>query len=123
MNSKKLRWVRFTLKDQLLFARRLSFLLNAHVPLSESLRIIRDQTTNRAKRTVFDALLNSVTEGQHLSRALTSYERLFGTLSVHLIEIGEHSGTLARNLFYLANELEKKQALRRKIMGALSMRM
>ncbi len=57
--------------------------------------------------------------GQSLSRSLGKFPHVFGDFAINIIKIGESSGILSENLDYLADELKKKQALRRKVVGAL----
>lgn len=112
-------FVRFSTKEQTLFAKRLAFLVKAGVPLIEGLHLIRTQTKSRSKRRVFDSVITDVTNGQRLSTGLKKFNRLFGDFAVNLIRIGEDSGVLSQNLAYLADELQKKQILQRKVIGAL----
>lgn len=115
----KTTFTRFPLKEQTLFAKRLSFLIKAGVPMVSSLDLIRTQTKSKAKAHVFASLVADVSSGQNLATALSKHGRLFGDFSINLIRVGEASGNLSQNLAYLAIELQKKQALRRKVMGAL----
>lgn len=112
-------FVRFSAKEQTLFAKRLSFLIKAGVPILESLTLIRTQTKSKGKAKVLDAVIADVASGQHLATSLGKHNRLFGDFAVNLIHVGETSGILSQNLVYLADELHKKQALQRKVAGAL----
>ena len=109
----------FSIEEQVLFAKRLSFLTSANISLVESLTLIRNQTKSKYKIHVYDTLVSNVASGQYLSSSLMQYQKLFGDFTIHIIRIGEESGTLSQNLTYLAEELYKKQQLRRKVLGAL----
>ncbi len=113
------RFARFSIKDQTLFAKRLSFLVKANVPILESLYILRDQARSRARKHIFEQIIVDVANGKSLSTALSRYKRIFGEFAINLIRVGETSGILAQNLAYLADELQKRDALRRKIVSAL----
>lgn len=108
----------FSIKDQTFFAKRLSFLLRSGVPLLESLMMIREQTHTKSHITIVDSLISDVSNGQFLSTSLDRSGRLFGTFAINIIRIGETTGILSENLDYLVEELKKKQALRRKVIGA-----
>ena len=110
---------RFSVKEQMLFAKRMSFMVKAGVPIIESLTLIRTQTKSPKKAEVYDAIIHDVNNGQYLSTSLAKYSRLFGDFAVNLIRVGEESGILSQNLAYLADELQKKDALNKKIKGAL----
>ena len=112
-------FIRFSIKEQTMFAKRLSFLIKAGVPLLESLYLIRNQTKSRGKVKIFDAVIDDVSCGQYLSTGLGKFPHHFGEFTVNLIRIGELSGILPENLMYLADELAKKHALQRKVRSAL----
>jgi type IV pilus assembly protein PilC len=110
---------RFSIKEQVLFAKRLSFLVNAGVPILESLHILQEQTRNRTHRKVFEKIIQDVANGSTLSGSLARHKYVFGDFAVNLIRVGEASGILGKNLSYLAEELKKKSDLRRKAIGSL----
>ena len=110
---------RFSNKEQTMFAKRMSFLVKAGVPLIESLALIRTQTKSKSKSALYDKVIEDVNNGQFLSASLLHRGNMFGEFAINLIRVGEESGILSQNLSYLAEELEKKEALRRKIVGAL----
>lgn len=112
-------FVRFTIKEQTFFAKRLAFLVTAGVPLIECLHIIRAQTKSRAKMRVYDTVIHDVSNGQYLATSLGRHRKLFGDFAINLIRVGESSGILAQNLGHLADELQKRHELRRKVIGAL----
>jgi type II secretory pathway component PulF len=112
-------FVRFSAKEQTLFAKRMAFLIKAGVPIVECLTLIRSQTKSKGKGKVYDAVIADVSSGQHLATSLGKFNRLFGDFAVNLIRVGENSGGLSQNLAYLADELQKKQVLQRKVIGAL----
>lgn len=112
-------FIRFSAKEQTLFAKRMSFLIKAGVPIVECLTLIRSQTKNKGKGKVYDSIIADVSSGQHLATSLGKFSRLFGDFAVNLIRVGENTGGLSQNLAYLADELQKKQALQRKVIGAL----
>jgi type IV pilus assembly protein PilC len=112
-------FARMPLKDQKLFAKRMSFLVKAGVPILESLHILKSQSKSRGTVAVFEGVIVDVSNGQYLHTALGKFNRLFGDFAVNIIKVGETSGGLADNLEYLAVELEKRHALRKKVLGAL----
>lgn len=110
---------RMSIKEQSVFARRLSFLIRAQVPLLESLTILRSQARTSSRRILFDHIIHDVANGQFLSASLAKFQRVFGDFAINIIRVGEEGGMLDQNLLYLADELQKKQALQRKIIGAM----
>lgn len=112
-------FLNFSTKERVLFAKRLSFLMKAGVGVHESISIVRNQTKSKRKQKLFDTVVADVAAGQFLSKSLARYEPQFGTFTINMIKIGEQAGVLSENLTYLAEELGKKQALERKVKGAL----
>lgn len=110
---------RFSTKEQTMFAKRMSFLVKAGVPLIESLSLIKKQTKSKQKSLLYGQVIEDVNNGLFLSTSLARRGNLFGEFAVNLIRVGEESGILSQNLSYLADELEKKDTLRRKVIGAL----
>jgi len=117
--AKKSLFLRFSIKDQVYFAKRLSFLIHANVPVLDSLRILRRQTKSKNRISMFDQIIIDVSSGQFLANSLGKFNKVFGDFAINIIRTGEKSGTLDENLNYLAEELAKKQKLRRKVFGAL----
>ena len=109
---------RLSLKDQVHFAKRLSFLMSAGVPLAEGLDIMRGQARGGSRARVLESIVRDVSGGQSLSRSFSKFPRVFGGFTVSVVRVGESSGTLSASLAYLAEELAKKHLLRRKLAGA-----
>lgn len=109
---------RFSLKDQVFFAKRLSFLINAGVTPVDGLGVLREQATSKGQARVLDLILIDVMNGQTLAKSFAKFPKVFSDFTIHIIKVGESSGTLSQNLEYLAEELKKKQLLRRKVISA-----
>ncbi len=111
--------MRFSVKDQMLFAKRLSFLIKSNVPILESLYILKEQTKAGAVQRVYERLITDISSGQYLHVSMKRFGNTFGHFALNIIKVGELSGILSQNLVYLANELEKRYELKRRIAGAL----
>jgi len=112
-------FARFPIKEQVHFAKRLSFLISAGVPILESLELLKSQSRSSSRKYIYSTIIEDVNNGKYLSQSLAKFERLFGSFAISIIKIGETSGVLTKNLNYLAEELKKKEELRKKIVGAL----
>jgi type IV pilus assembly protein PilC len=110
---------RISNQEKILFTKRLAILIRAGVPILDSLRMLARQTNSRAAAHVLGKVVHDVEQGQFLSTSLRQFDKIFGEFAVSIINVGELSGTLQENLNYLAEELRKKQELRRKVIGAL----
>jgi type IV pilus assembly protein PilC len=112
-------FMHLSLQDQILFAKRLAILMKSGVPIVECFRILKKQSRGKSVKTILDHLIKDVENGMYLSVSLSKFRKIFGEFAINIIEVGEVSGTLHDNLSYLAEELQKKQALRRKVVGAM----
>lgn len=110
---------KLSLKEQVAFTTRLSFLIKADVPIIESLRMMHKQTKSRNRARILNKVIEDVSSGQYLSDSLAKFNNTFGEFAINLIRVGEEGGMLDQNLQYLAEELKKRQELKKKIIGAL----
>ncbi len=111
-------FVRLTPKEQTLFAKRLSFLIRAGVPILESLRLLR-KSRSKQKTKIFDSIITDVENGQFLATSMEKFRHIFGSFAISIVRVGESAGILDQNLNYLAEELKKNQEIRRKVIGSL----
>ncbi len=112
-------YTRFSIKEQTFFAKRLAFLIKAGAPLLESLRLLGKQSKIKSEIKVFDKIISDVANGQSLAVSLKHFRGVFGDFAINMIKAGESNGMLSQNLNYLAEELQKKEILRRKVLSAL----
>jgi type IV pilus assembly protein PilC len=108
----------FSISEQIFFIKKLSFLMKADVPLLESITMVYEQTTIRRHKEILKRVMDRVANGQSLSNSLRDAKGIFNDFSINILSAGEEAGVLSENLAYLAEELQKKQALKRKIISA-----
>src|SRR3989344_254241 len=110
---------RVPLQDKINFARHLSLVIKAGLPILEGLPMIKKQTGSKVLSSVIDSLIVDVSNGQFLASSLERFPNIFDSFFVNVIRVGEASGTLANNLSYLSDELKKSQDLKNKIRSAM----
>ncbi len=110
---------RIKTKDKVLFSRQLSTLINAGLPLVQSLRSVAQQTTNKSFKAILNQVINDVEAGSAFSAALEKYPQVFNRVFVSLVAAGEASGTLDATLERLANQQEKDADILSKVRGAM----
>ena len=106
-------------KDRVLFSRQLSTLINAGVPLLQSLRSVNQQSSSKQLQVVIAGVIGDVEGGSTLANAMSKYPRVFNQVYISLISAGESSGTLDKALDRLAVQQEKEADLNSKIRGAM----
>lgn len=107
-------------KELVIFARQLSTLVSAQVPLLASLQSLAKQTENKYFQGIILDIANDVEGGTVLSRALSRFPKVFSNLFVNMVRSGEASGSLESSLLYLADYLEKQHYLTSRVRNALS---
>ncbi|MFH1010915.1 MAG: type II secretion system F family protein [bacterium] len=106
-------------KDLAIFARLFSTMVNAGLPIDQCLDILASQVSNHGFRKVIAEVHQSVSGGASLAEALAKQKRVFDNLFIHMVEAGEAGGALAMIFGRLALYLEKINALKRKVKGAM----
>jgi type II secretory pathway component PulF len=110
---------RIKTKEKVLFSRQLSTLINAGLPLVQSLRNVSDQQPNKRFKAIIDQIIADVEGGMALSVALGKHPDTFNRIYVSLVAAGEASGTLDQALERLADQQEKDADLVAKVRGAM----
>lgn len=105
-------------KDKVLFSRQLSTLINAGLPLVQSLRNVMSQTENKSLKAIISYIIGDVEGGSTFSSALSKYPNVFNRVFISLVAAGETSGTLDASLERIANQQEKDAEILSKVRGA-----
>jgi type IV pilus assembly protein PilC len=106
-------------KDKVIFSRQMSTLINAGLPLVQSLRNVEGQTTSKALKIIIQKIIADVEAGSAFSESLARYPNVFNRVYTSMVEAGEASGTLDKSLERLANQQEKDAEIISKVRGAL----
>lgn len=110
---------RIKAKDKVLFARQLSTLINAGLPLVQSLRNVSGQTQNKNLQVIINDVITSVESGLAFSAALGKHPQVFDEVFINLVAAGEASGTLDKTLERIADQKEKDAEILSKVRGAM----
>jgi type IV pilus assembly protein PilC len=110
---------RISLKDKAIIARQLATMINAGLPIAQSLKTLEEQSKKNPIKKMLAQVSSDVEGGSQLSVAFARFPSTFTTIDVTLIASGETSGTLDKALKRLADQLEKEQSLLRKVRGAM----
>lgn len=111
---------RIAAKDRILFARQLSTLINAGLPLVQSLRNVVDQTQSKPFKIVINKIISDIEAGSTLAAAVGRHPKVFNKVFVSLVSAGEASGTLDKALERVATQQEKDAELISKVRGAMA---
>ena len=107
------------LKELAVYSRQLSVLIDAELPLIQSLNILSEQTRNKYFKRVINTVREDVEAGSTLNQAKRKFPKAFDDLYCNLIASGEQSGSLDIMLRRLAEYIEKTVKLRSKVKQAM----
>ena len=110
---------RIKTKDRIIFTRQLSTLINAGLPLTQSLRTVAAQTESKPLAVVINSVISTVEGGSSLSVALAKHPKVFNEVYISLVAAGEVSGTLDEALERIASQQEKDAEMISKVRGAM----
>ena len=106
-------------KEVLMLTRELSRLLQAGLPLYESLTILEEKYQNQPPHELLLDLCDQIRSGQPFSKALEQHPSCFDVLYCSMIANAEKGGHLTKALDELARLLEKQHQVQNSILGAL----
>lgn len=102
-----------------MFARSLSMMARAGLPVLECFRILTEQTDNQAFKRVIRKVARNVAEGTRLAVALEEHPKVFNSMFVKMVAAGEAGGVLPELLGRLAVFIESSVKMRKKIKAAM----
>ena len=108
------------LKAVAIFSRQMATMIDAGLPLVQSLAILAKQVEHKGFQKLLKDVRIDVEGGLPFSDAISKYPKVFNRLYLNLVRAGEVSGTLDMVLDRIAIFQEKDLALRGKIKGALT---
>ncbi len=100
------------------WTRQLAGLVGSGLPLERALTALSDEAEDPRQRELVAHLRSEVNAGSPFARALGSAEREFDDVYRGVVAAGEQSGALGQVLERLADDLEERQALKAKLIGA-----
>ena len=109
-----------TTKDIVVFTRQLSTMIDAGLPLVQSLDILANQQENGTLKKCLRAIQRDVEAGTTFADSMRKHPKIFDNLFTNMIEAGETGGILDTILQRLALFMEKAAALKKKIKGAMT---
>src|SRR5579885_159595 len=108
-----------TLTDLILFARQLYALLKAGVPIIQAMTGLVRSTRNAGLVEVLKDVQTQIESGRELSACLARHPRVFSTLFVAVVRVGEKTGRLDDALWQLAQYLDLEKDTRERVKAAL----
>ena len=106
-------------KSLAIFTRQLATMIDAGLPLVQSLEILSQQEEDETFQEIIRTIKNEVEAGATLAAALQKHPKVFDNMYVNLVVAAEEAGTLDVILTRLATHIEKMEELKKKVKAAL----
>lgn len=101
------------------WTRQLAGLVGSSLPLERALTALADEADDPKQSELVAHLRSEVNAGSAFAQALSTAPREFDDIYRGVVAAGEQSGALGAVLERLADDLEERQALKAKLMGAI----
>ena len=109
---------KITTKDKILFSKQLAILLKSGIPILQAIELLIEQFEGGMKNMLV-RIKDDVKEGSSLADALAKYPKVFEKIYIQLVRAGEATGKLETILERLTVYLERREAITKKVKGAL----
>lgn len=106
-------------KDVVVFTRQLATMIDAGLPIMQSLEVLAQQTPNKTFAKAIKQIKADVESGSPFATALAKHPKIFDDLYTNMVSAGEIGGILDTILARLAAYMEKAVKLKAKIKGAM----
>ena len=106
-------------RDVMIFTRQFATMIDAGLPIVQSLDILTQQTENKTFRNTIREIKQDVEGGATLAESLKKHPKAFDDLYVNMVAAGEIGGVLNTILNRIAIFIEKAAKLKRKVKGAM----
>ena len=102
-----------------IFSRQFATMIEAGLNVVQALVVLEEQTADLSLAEVVTQLRHDVEAGLLLSEAMKRHPKVFSRLYIAMVEAGEAAGILDLVLDRVALQIEKAEAIRRRVKGAM----
>lgn len=108
-----------TADDLILFSRQMYTLTKAGVPLIRGLSGLAGSTRNPVLKEAIEETVEALESGRELSAALAQHPKVFSSMYVNLVRIGENTGDLEHSFNQMSEYLELDRDIRARVKAAM----
>lgn len=113
------KYIIVSLKHLMVFTKQFSVMINAGLPIVESLKTLAEEESNIKFAEIIADVAKRIEGGESLSESLSNYPDVFSPIYVNMVKVGEASGKLDTVLLKIADQLEKDHDIGTKVKGAM----
>jgi len=105
--------------DIVIFSRQLATMVDAGIPILQAIEALQEQITHPYFKSIIMAIRDDIQLGTSLYAAFAKHTKVFDTLFINMVKVGETGGVLSEVLDRIAGYMEKTLRLQRKVKSAL----
>ena len=105
--------------DLMLFSRQMYSLTKAGVPIIRTIHSLTESTRNQALVDALKDIANALESGQPLSQAMGQHPKIFSSLFISIVNVGEATGKLDQGFLQLSQYMEREKETQSRIKSAL----
>lgn len=109
---------RVGLKEKAYFFHLMAVMIDAGIPVLQTLKILANKTENLRFQRVINTIVYSASGGKSLADSMARFPEVFSEAELGVVRAGEAAGNLNKMLFRLAYETEKSHELQSKLISA-----
>lgn len=106
-------------KDMIIFSRQFATLLEARLPLNNALKILSEQTQNKALKAAIIQVTEDIDAGLSFSQAMARQTNIFPDYYIEMVRAAEVTGNMSEVSAFLADYTEKEADLASKASSAM----
>ena len=106
-----------------MFYRQMGTMLTCGIPLQEAILTLKDDNQNPAIHKMIHSISQDLEQGQNLMDTFSKYPAVFNDILINALQQEKRGEVTGKFLSTLAEEMEKKQALKIKIISAAALPM
>src|SRR5919109_2596721 len=106
-------------KELAIYTRQFSTMVDAGLPIAQSLQILSEQSESKVLRDVTSRIAADVQGGATLAESFGKYPKTFDNLFVNMLAVGESRGVLGVCLQRLSTYIEKAAKLKGQVKSAM----
>lgn len=110
---------RVSQEEIILFSRQLYALTKAGIPIIRALKGLAESNNNVKLKSVLEDISQKLIEGLDLASSLKAHPKLFSSVYVSMIHVGESTGNLDQALYRLIDHLEVEKTTKKRISQAM----
>ena len=104
--------------DLAVFCRQFATLIEVGIPVLKTFQMLSRRTTNARLRRAIQETAKGIEEGQMIHQAMAANTRVFTRMVISIVRMGETGGLLEDSLIRLAEIMESKAKIKRRIISA-----